>query len=101
VAWRERPDLHKRAMFLATFSIAVVGLGRLVGRMELDSAMLWQPLNLAPLLIAIAYDAAVCRRLYGVVVVGLIVHLIRLNAEYFVETEPWLRIGRAIIAPSA
>ena len=101
VAWRKRPDLHKRAMFLATFSIAVVGLGRLVGRMELDSAMLWQPLNLAPLLIAIAYDAAVCRRLYGVVVVGLIVHLIRLNAEYFVETEPWLRIGRAIIAPFA
>lgn len=99
VAWRKRSDLHKRAMFLATFSIAVVGLGRLVGRMGFDSALLWQPLNLAPLLIALAYDAYVCRKLYGVMVVGLIVHLIRLNADHFVETEAWLRIGRAFVAP--
>ena len=99
VAWRKRPALHKRAMFLATFSIAVVGLGRFVGRMGFDSALVWQPLNLAPILIALAYDAYVCRRLYGVVAIGLIVHLIRLNADHFVETEAWLRIGRAFVAP--
>jgi len=99
VAYRKRPYLHKRAMFLATFSIAVVGLGRLVGRTEIESAIMWQPLNLAPLLIAIAYDMFVCRRVYTIMVIGLVVHLIRLNAEYFANSEAWLPIGRGLIAP--
>ena len=99
VAYRKRPDIHKRAMFLATFSIAVVGLGRLVGHIGFESAFVWQPMNLAPLLMAIAYDAFVCRRLYAIMAVGLGVHLIRLNADLFVATEAWLPIGRALIAP--
>lgn len=99
VAYRKRPYLHKRAMFLATFSIAVVGLGRLIGRTGIESAPLWQPLNLAPLLIAIAYDMLVCRKVYAVMAVGLIVHLFRLNAEQFASSEAWLPVGRALIAP--
>lgn len=99
VAYRRRPDLHKRAMFLATFSIAVVGLGRLIGRTGVENPLIWEPLNLAPLLIAMAYDAFVCRKVYGIMAVGLMVHLIRLNADHFVETEAWLSIGRALIAP--
>jgi hypothetical protein len=98
VAYRKVPHLHKRAMFLATFSIAVVGIGRLVGHTGIESAWVWQPLTLAPLLIALAYDLIVCRKLYLVMVIGLIVHLIRLNAENFVETEAWLPIGRALVA---
>ena len=99
VVWRKVPYLHKRAMFLATFSIAVVGLGRLVGRTGFESAFAWQPLTLAPLLIAIVYDAFVCRRIYTIMAVGLLVHLGRLNAEYFANSEAWLPIGRALIAP--
>lgn len=99
VAYRARPYLHKRAMFLATFSIAVVGLGRLVGQTGIASAFVWQPLNLAPLLIAIVYDIFVCRKVYAIMVIGLIVHLIRLNAEYFTSSEAWLPIGRVLIAP--
>ena len=99
VAYRKRPYLHKRAMFLATFSIAVVGLGRLVGRTGFESALVWQPLNLAPLLIAIAYDMFICRKVYAIMVIGLIAHLIRLNAENFAHSEAWLPIGRTLIAP--
>ena len=99
VAYRKRAHLHKRAMFLATFSIAVVGLGRLVGRTGIESALVWQPLNLAPLLIAIAYDMFVCRKVYVIVMIGLIAHLVRLNADDFVKTEAWLPVGRALIAP--
>ncbi len=99
VAYRKRPDLHKRAMFLATFSIAVVGLGRLVYRTGAESALLWQPMNLAPLLIALAYDLAICRKLYPVLLAGLAVHLLRLNAESFAASEAWLPLGRIIIAP--
>lgn len=99
VTYRKRPDLHKRAMFVATFSIAVVGLGRLIGRAGFESAFVWQPLNLAPLLIAIIYDLSVCRKVYPIIAVGLAVHLIRLNAEHFANSEAWLPIGRALIAP--
>lgn len=99
VIFRKRPEIHKRAMFLATFSIAVVGLGRLVAQAEIDSAWIWQPLILAPLLIAIGYDITVCRKLYLVMIVGLLVHLGRLNAELFVTTEWWLPVGRSLIAP--
>jgi hypothetical protein len=99
VAYRKVPHLHKRAMFLATFSIAVVGLGRLVGRTGFESAFVWQPLNLAPLLIAIAYDIVVCRKVYAVMAAGLLVHLMRLNAEQFANSEAWLPIGRALIVP--
>jgi hypothetical protein len=99
IAWRKLPHLHKRAMLLATFSIAVVGLGRLVGRTGIESAIMWQPLSLAPLLIALAYDLFVCRKVYAVMMVGLVVHLIRLNADRFAGSEAWLPVGRALIAP--
>lgn len=99
VAFRKRPEIHKRAMFLATFSVAVVGLGRLIGKTGIENPLIWQPLNLAPLAIALIFDAAVCRKVYAVMVAGLIVHLIRLNAEAFVATEWWLPVGRALIAP--
>lgn len=98
VVYRKVPHLHKRAMFLATFSMAIVGIGRLV---TFESAWIWQPLNLAPLLVALAYDLFVCRKLYWIMAVGLLVHLGRLNAEPFANSELWLPIGRLLIAPFA
>lgn len=86
-------------MFLATFSIAIVGLGRLVGRMPFESPWVWQPLNLAPLLIALAYDAYVWRRLYPIMAIKVFVHLGRLNAEPFANSGLWLPVGRWLIAP--
>lgn len=95
--YRKVSDLHKRAMFLATFSIAIVGLGRLVGRLPFDSPWVWQPINLAPLLIALAYDAYYNRRIFPVMAVGLAAHLARLNAEPFAGSDLWRGIGRTIV----
>lgn len=100
VRYRKKPDVHKRAMLVATFSIAVVGIGRLLGRFPaLDSPWLWQPLTLAPLLIALGYDLAVKRRTYAVLLAGIFVHWLRLNQEAYTSTEAWLPIGHALIAP--
>jgi hypothetical protein len=100
VRYRKKPEIHKRAMLVATFSIAVVGIGRLVGRFPaFDSPWAWQPLTLSPLLIALAYDLAVKRRTYAVLLGGIFVHWLRLNQEVYTETEAWLPIGRALIAP--
>lgn len=97
--FRKRPQIHKRAMFVATFSIAVVGWGRLVGRFGYESPWVWQSLILAPLLLVIAYDLASQRKVYWVMVAGLAVHLLRLNADRFVESEWWLPLGRTLVAP--
>ena len=98
VIYRKRPHIHKRAMLLATFSIAVVGLGRLVYRTGIESGWLWQPMTLAPILIAMAYDGIVCRRLYPILAIGLLVHTLRLNADPFTANETWLPIGRSLVA---
>jgi hypothetical protein len=95
--WRNRPVLHKRAMFLATFSMAIVGAGRLVDRMGVESEIAWQALILAPLLLALAYDAVVWRKLYAVMAVGLVLHLARLSADPFTASEAWLPAGRAVL----
>ena len=100
VWFRKRPEIHKRAMLVATFSIAVVGIGRLVDRATgLDNPWLWQPAMLGPLLLALAYDLMVKRRVYAVLAAGLFVHWLRLNQEVYTTTQAWLPIGRALIAP--
>lgn len=100
ILFRNRSDLHKRAMFLATYSIATVGGGRFVASMVgLDSAWIWQTLMLAPLLLAIFYDVLVCRKLYAIITIGLTVHFLRLNADLFTKSEWWLPLGRALLAP--
>ena len=99
LVWRNRPDVHRRAMLIATFSIAVVGMGRLF--FPIGNPWIWQPLTLSPLLLAFAFDLAVRRKVYAILAVGLIVHWLRLNAEGFAATEAWRQIGRALVAPFA
>lgn len=58
--------------------------------MPFDNPRVWQPLDLAPLPVALAYDLYVCRRLYPMMAIGLLVHLARFNAEPFADSELWL-----------
>jgi hypothetical protein len=100
VAFRAKPSVHGRAMLVATFSIAVVGIGRLLAAVPgIDSPSLWQPLTLSPLLLALGYDLAVERRAHAVLVAGIVLHGLRLNQELYTTTEAWLPIGRALVAP--
>ena len=95
-----RPAVARgRAMFVATFSIAVVGWERFVGRLGYDNAWVWLPLILAPLLAVIVRDLTAHRKVFAVMAAGLLAHVERLNAEVFVESEWWLPVGRALIAP--
>ena len=96
--WRNRAEAHKRLMVVASFSIAVVGIGRWVGRSGLfESEWLAQPAILAPLLVASAYDLWTRRRVHPVYWLGLACHLFRLNMDPLTSSEAWLRIGRALV----
>lgn len=99
LVWRNRPEVHRRAMLIASFSIAVVGMGRLM--FPIGSAWLWQPLTLSPLLLAAGYDLLAKRRVHAVLAVGLVLHWLRLNAEPFANGETWRAVGRVLVAPFA
>lgn len=95
---RNRAEAHKRLMVVASFSIAVVGIGRWVGGSGLfESEWLAQPVILVPLLLACAHDLWRRRRVHPVYWVGLGCHLFRLNMDPLISSEAWLRIGRALI----
>lgn len=100
VANTKRPDIHKRAMLVATYCIAFVGIARLVGHLGLfETAFLWQPAMLSPLLIALARDALIERRLHPVLAAATLIQGARLYHEAFSQSALWLPVGRALIAP--
>ena len=100
VAARNRPEAHKRLMLMATFSIALVGVGRLVSRIPFigfEDRWLWVPIMLAPLLIGMGYDLVTRRRVHTVYLIALPLYVLRLNQDFFTETEAWLSIGRPLV----
>jgi hypothetical protein len=100
MVFRYRREVHKRAMFVATYSIAVVGIGRLVARfVDLDMPWIWQPATLSPLLIALVYDGVSHRRVHPVIISGLAAHAFRLNMEGLTASDSWLSVGRVLVRP--
>ena len=100
MAFRFRPQIHKRAMFVATYSIAVVGIGRLVARfVPVDMPWTWQPAVLSPLLLAVMYDGVIHKRAHPVIIFALAAHLFRLNMEALTSSDTWLSVGRILVRP--
>jgi hypothetical protein len=100
VVFRYRREVHKRAMFVATYSIAVVGIGRLVARfVPMEAPWVWQPATLSPLLLALVYDGVLHRKAHPVIVLGLAAHAFRLNMEVLTASDPWLSAGRVLVRP--
>jgi hypothetical protein len=65
IAYRRRPELHKRLMLLATYSVAMVGTGRLVGRWLLpDHFVAFDLVCLSPIMLAMVHDRLTQRRLH-------------------------------------
>jgi len=76
IAYRKKPQIHKRLIIVAT----VVLMGPAVGRMTFLSAV---PLILfvlysSPILFGMAFDFAIRRRVHAVYIIGLILHLVSL-----------------------
>ncbi len=76
IAYRKKPQIHKRLIIVAT----VVLMGPAVGRMTFLSAV---PLILfvlysSPILFGMAFDFAIRPRVHAVYIIGLILHLVSL-----------------------
>lgn len=101
LVWRKQPEVHKRLMILATWSLAVVGYSRLLRRMieRPDNILVAALLTLAPLILVALWDAVRLRRIHPIWIVGLVLYFLRAVRAPFADSEAWLPIGRALVRP--
>ena len=94
VFYRRKSEIHMRLMLFATVALLFAAIGRMTFLSSVPIALLvW----FSPVLVGILYDAIKWRKVHRVYWIGsaaLIVGLLRLALA---QTEPWLRMGRAIL----
>jgi hypothetical protein len=94
VIYRNRPELHKRFILLATTALLFAAAGRMSSVISLPLAVVvW----LSPVFAGMAYDKWTRRKVHPLYYAGLVILLIGFARIALVQSEAWLRIGRAII----
>ena len=94
IAYRRRPEIHKRCMLLATIALMFAPAARLAGD---GNAVMLLGIWMLPLLIAAANDLWTRRRVHATYIVGALVLLVAFSRVFFMESAGWLTIGRAMI----
>ena len=95
VAYRGRPQIHKRLVVLASVAVMFAAVGR-VWFVETDAVRL--SLWYLPVLVAMGYDLFTTRRVHPVYLIGAAVMAVALARIPFGQSELWLGIGRALLA---
>jgi hypothetical protein len=92
---RNRPELHKRLMLLATMAVLFAAAFRLqnAGVSIPVAIVVWY----VPLAIAMVYDLVQQGRVHMLYIVGAVVMGLALLRLPFGNTEAWLSIGRPIV----
>ena len=96
IAYRRRPEIHKRLMLLAAVALMFAAVGRVwfVNTMSVEL-----PLWYSPVLVAMGYDLYKRRRIHPVYIIGIVVMAAGLVRIPFGQSETWLPLGRALLAP--
>lgn len=94
IAYRRRPEIHKRLILAATMALAFAAAGRMFDTV-LPFLIVW----LSPLAVAMAFDAFVRGRVHPVYLVTAAVFVPAFLRIFLMEWEPWLKVGRALLAP--
>ena len=95
VAYRRTPEIHKRLILAATVALAFAAVARMSFKSPLVFLLIW----LSPLFAAMAFDMFTRRRVHPVHVVNVAVLTAAFLRIFFMESEGWLRIGRALLVP--
>ena len=94
VAYRRRPELHKRLMLLATVSLLFAAVTRIV---PVEPAWIFLLVWLAPLGVAMLHDWRTRGRVHPAYAIGLVILLVAFARVWAMNHEPWLTIGRALL----
>src|SRR5262245_12556425 len=93
VAYRRRPEIHKRLMIAATVALLFAAVGRMRFIAPPVAAVVW----LSPMFVGMAFDWASRRRVHPVYLIATPVLFIGATRVLFLASEAWLGIGRPII----
>lgn len=97
IAYRRRPVIHKRLILAATVALAFAA----VARMSFDSPLVFLLVWLSPLFAAMAFDVVAHRRIHPVHYISAAAMGVAFGRIFFMESEIWLGIGRALLVPLA
>lgn len=95
VAYRRQPEIHKRLILAATVALAFAAVARMAFRSPVVFLLVW----LSPLFAAMAFDLVARRRVHPVHFISVAVMAGAFVRIFFMESEGWLRVGRALLAP--
>jgi hypothetical protein len=98
IAYRRRPEIHKRLIVLAAVAIILPGAGRLgiaiFGVKVFLVLLIW----LSPVLLAMGYDVVIRRRIHPAYLIGTPILAARFAWEFIVvRSEPALKVGGAVL----
>ena len=94
IAYRRRPEIHKRLILAATTALAFAAVGRMF-----ESAWVFLAVWLAPLFGAMAFDVFSRGRVHPAYMISVAVLAAALVRVFYMESPGWLPIGRAILSP--
>jgi hypothetical protein len=108
IAYRRKPEIHKRLIVLAAVAVMFAAVGRaltnvsvLLGGAEAPLGgvparlLLWY----SPVLVAIVYDLVARRRVHPVYLIGVAAMAVAFLRVPYSQTDQWHSIARTILAP--
>ena len=95
IAYRRRPELHKRLILTATVALAFAAVGRMAFASPVVFLLVW----LSPLFAAMAFDVCTRCRVHPVSFLSVAVLAAAFMRIFFMQSPGWLKIGRALLRP--
>src|SRR5882672_1234138 len=106
IAYRSKPEIHKRLIVLAAVAIMFAAVGRAINAAGVFAEAatssgravrlaLWYP----PLLVAMVHDLVTKRRIHPVYWIGVVAMAVASLRLSYSQTEHWRGIARTILAP--
>ncbi|MBI2188746.1 MAG: hypothetical protein HYU37_16735 [Acidobacteria bacterium] len=96
IAYRRQPEVHKRLMLLATIAIVFAAVSR---RIPYESPATFLLAWLTPLAAAMAYDWRTRGHVHRTYAIGMAVFVVAFTRVFVMNSEPWLTVGRTVLAP--
>ena len=108
IAYRRKPEIHKRLIILATVAVMFAAVGRAFTNVGVllgdpDAPLGGVPARLllwySPVLVAMAHDLVTRRRIHPVYWIGVVAMAVAFLRVPYSQTDHWHGIARAILAP--
>ena len=90
MAYRRKPEIHKRLILLATLALFFAPVGRL-------NPPVFVAVWLGPLLIAMFHDRVKRGRVHRVFVIGLVILIVGFTPIVIWESESYLKLGKTLL----